>query len=973
MSMEKHPLHIKMPDLQKSPEVQKAVEQEERMATLVNEELRESEQEGPLLQEKIPNEPSKRIEAYMDRLENIFLNEDDRIRERNLGMLHDKIYGTLIIKKENFPESYFELQKRIVRERGMGDVEITPEMREQMMDTAIEDQKHSLDAWIDYLTEEDVAYPTWFKYYVWNQITKLSQFDKELGKFKKRTDSTVAPFPDIHRGALAQILDVYEKVKEDNKNLKDPEIQEAFSKKFPTFYAELISKSLAEKIENKENITGEWVKYNKGDNAEADKLFESMQGKGTGWCVEGKETSHKYIKTGDFYVYYTNDAQGKPIQPRLAIQMTSNQIGQIRGILPNQEVESIMQEVLDEKLKEFGQEADSYRKKSEDMKKVTALEHKQEKGEPFTEKDLLFIYEIDSKIEGFGYTKDPRIIKLLKNRNVQEDTSNLSRYILENKESFSKETCERAEGTYRLQEIADSAEITDENLLYIYQVTSRIQALPQDKDSRLNEILKNRDPEKDYATISHYILNSPEKFSDEIKKKAEDTIKAYEIEHKEDLTRDDLLFLHELKSPIKVFNTELSKRISKLKLERDKYKDARILSERINQLVDKVEKSLPFTKQDFEYLFELNGQKIEIYFNIHDNRIGWMRQKANLKDNLHVLFECLPEEIAYTIEQINENTKAWAGDITDKVLEKLPDGITHIHNEFPQAKWRQEDPSYMGPFFDTNFANRLPYERKFVALKKKIENDESLDQDDLLYLYRLDNRASILDHKRELWDFRSKRNPEEDVLTVFNCSKDEVAHNTEEITENTKVYIGKLEPDIFQKLPESVKHIYTDFSHNVENRHKITREKIQVGQETINELLKKIEAAGFKITDDVMSNIKQVSSNFNNSPELSESTFVMVPAGAFGFGYNEFVKYSFSDLYDKVIKSGLKVCSPEAGLTYILQKKPEGEFRVGFNRDPQDRRVLRAYREYRKENYVLGTTFYSPEAEWYKFLFVVNK
>ena len=340
--MEKHPLHIKNPELQKSEEVEKAVEKQERISN-----------------EKMPNDPNMRIEAYMDRLEKIFLNQNKRVRERNLDMLRDKIYDTLIIKKENFPESYFELQKRIARERGQHVEEIPSDIREQMMDVAIEDQKHSLDAWVEYLTEEDVAYPTWFKFYVWNQVIKLSQFDKELGKFKRRNDGTIARFPDIHRGALARILDIYDKYPEEIKEAKtklnksqlsfkeNPQdeklkaevesqkevvrkTQEEFDKKFPSLYAELISESLATQIENKEEIRGEWVKYHKNNNTEADKLYESMQSKGTGWCVEGKNTAHSYIDTGDFYVYYTNDTEGNPTQPRLAIQMTGNQIGQIR-------------------------------------------------------------------------------------------------------------------------------------------------------------------------------------------------------------------------------------------------------------------------------------------------------------------------------------------------------------------------------------------------------------------------------------------------------------------------------------------------------------------------------------------------------------------------------------------------------------------------------------------------------------------
>ena len=75
--MEKHPLHLKNPELQTSPEVQRAVLREERQSRLRN---ASAGQAG----EKVPNDPAERIEAYMDRLENIFLNPDERKRGRNL-------------------------------------------------------------------------------------------------------------------------------------------------------------------------------------------------------------------------------------------------------------------------------------------------------------------------------------------------------------------------------------------------------------------------------------------------------------------------------------------------------------------------------------------------------------------------------------------------------------------------------------------------------------------------------------------------------------------------------------------------------------------------------------------------------------------------------------------------------------------------------------------------------------------------
>ena len=402
--MEKSPLHLKYPDLQQSEEVQDAVEKEERLTG-----------------EDIPNSPNERIDAYMDRLENVFLNEDERVRERNIAMLRPAIYEAFLTKRENVPESYFELQQRVARERGQPIEEIPPAVREQMIDTAILDQKASLDQWIDYLSSDDAVYPPWFKYFVFRNITKLSQFDKELGKFKTRTDSTIAPFPDIYREPLAQIADVYEQVAADNKALTNPEIKEIFSTKFPTIYADLIQKTLEASQESKEETHGEWVKYEHGNSEDAEQLFVSLEGKGTGWCTAGKSTARTQIDSGDFYVYYTNDASGTPTQPRIAIRMEDNHIAEVRGILSHQSMEPQLSSILESKLEEFGPEADKFTKKSEDMKRLTAIDNKTQKGEALTRDELTFLYEIDAPIEGFGYQNDPRIKELRDQRNPEED------------------------------------------------------------------------------------------------------------------------------------------------------------------------------------------------------------------------------------------------------------------------------------------------------------------------------------------------------------------------------------------------------------------------------------------------------------------------------------------------------------------------------------------------------------------------
>ena len=404
-----NPLHHKLPDLQRSKEVEDAVEKHTRLTG-----------------EKVPNTAEDRLDVYMERLENIFLNGDEEKRARNIEMVRDKLYDAFIIKHDDVPESYFDLQKRVLRERGQHVAEIDEATREQMIQVIIEDQKKSLDSWIDYLSSSDAVYPTWFKYFVFRNVTKLSQFDKELGKFKERTKATTAPFPDIYREALAQVADLYESAQRDKTLWKDKDFQEFISKKFPTQYAEKIQATLEHSQEDKEQIKGIWVKYNQGDEEGATKLYKSLENKGTGWCTAGHSTAKTQIESGDFYVFYSYDKENNPSNPRLAIRMNGkNTIGEVRGILQHQEVEPILQDVLDEKLSTFGPEADKYTKKSSDMKRLTAIEHAINKNTPLTPNDLRFLYEIDTPIEGFGYDRDPRIAELLAKRNRREDIQTL--------------------------------------------------------------------------------------------------------------------------------------------------------------------------------------------------------------------------------------------------------------------------------------------------------------------------------------------------------------------------------------------------------------------------------------------------------------------------------------------------------------------------------------------------------------------
>lgn len=148
----------------------------------------------------------ERVRKYLERLRKVEeLARDSKYN--GLELLKKMYYDKYIIKEENIPESYFELQKKMALERGMGHIEITEDMKKQLTKDIINDQKSSLDTWLDYLINDDANYPEWFKYYAFQGMIRLGSYDKATRTFNKRTSSTTNIFVDLNREALALVYD----------------------------------------------------------------------------------------------------------------------------------------------------------------------------------------------------------------------------------------------------------------------------------------------------------------------------------------------------------------------------------------------------------------------------------------------------------------------------------------------------------------------------------------------------------------------------------------------------------------------------------------------------------------------------------------------------------------------------------------------------------------------------------------------
>ena len=363
----------------------------------------------------------ERIIKYFNRLEEVHNKVSETKSEAGEKLLKNFYYDLYVIKPENIPESYFNNQIEIARERGYGNITLTDEEKETKIKQVIEDQKETLDKWIEYFLydEESKSYEMWEKYWVFQGLQTLGKYDKETYKFSKRDKTTVYPFPPVEREYIFTTLKLMEDFIKDRKT--EDEIKNALSTgNFKLLYEYVIKQSMLKEKNQSNSTDGKWIKYDQGSDYNI--LRNSLQGYYTGWCTAaGENFARDQIAKGDFYVYYTLDKNGEAKVPRIAIRMDGKtKIGEIRGIADNQNMEPEMMPILEEKLKEFP-DRDKYYKQEHDMQLLTLIDKKVNKNIELGIDELKFLYEIEGQIEGFGWRRDPRIQEIKNKRNQKKD------------------------------------------------------------------------------------------------------------------------------------------------------------------------------------------------------------------------------------------------------------------------------------------------------------------------------------------------------------------------------------------------------------------------------------------------------------------------------------------------------------------------------------------------------------------------
>ena len=164
------------------------------------------------------NDPATKISEYLSLIERFHGKalSDDHKRE----ILKSFYYNKFIIK--SLPESYIKYRKGFCHDLGLVDKEeLTEEDKSLVLGCIKYEQRKSLDNWLDYLFDENNTYPTWFKYYIFQGVTKVGTYYPMLRDFTKRSSSTTDPFIPVEPAMIDKMYRLVSKYLNDDGSLSN--------------------------------------------------------------------------------------------------------------------------------------------------------------------------------------------------------------------------------------------------------------------------------------------------------------------------------------------------------------------------------------------------------------------------------------------------------------------------------------------------------------------------------------------------------------------------------------------------------------------------------------------------------------------------------------------------------------------------------------------------------------------------------
>ena len=402
--------------------------------------------------EKLPGKNNERRNfAYLSRLDRIIKKHGDKAEQK----IWEASAESVVMDFEDIPDSYWKQQEQILRDNGQGR-ELSRDEKEILAEDLIEKQRESITSWTNYLGDKDCPYPTWFKVYAFDGISKMSNaLNLDDANYDRRDHTTALSFPKLNAEILAkvyrQINNFYGVDKEDwlKKNSDDEKLVSLVkSANFPKLYAkELVdTKVILKTPERAEDVHGDWFEYKLGDEEEIADLAE-----GTRWCVVDPNVAHNYLTYGQFInpgednnyddddwedddqteypeakfiifrledpnspgVYASNGSASIRLDP-------DGMVAEVSGLGEGQAIEDALVHTVKKKTLSLPG-GEKYLQKFDDKQTLIRLDKKMKKGQDLTKEELSFLYELDRPIATLDtYNReDPRIPELKEKYNVE--------------------------------------------------------------------------------------------------------------------------------------------------------------------------------------------------------------------------------------------------------------------------------------------------------------------------------------------------------------------------------------------------------------------------------------------------------------------------------------------------------------------------------------------------------------------------
>ena len=385
--------------------------------------------------EKLPGKNNERRNfAYLSRLDRMIEKHGDALERK----LWEASAENLVMDYEDIPEAYWKQQEQILRDNGQGR-ELSRDEKEYLTEDIINKQRESINTWSNYLGDKDCPYPTWFKVYAFDGVSKMGLINKETKEFEKRDKTTVASFPTLNPEVLAKLyrnINEFYAVNKEDWLAQHPDDEKLVSLiksgNFPKLYAKELfdTKTIIKTPENPEDVEGDWFTYQLGDEDELAKTAE-----GTGWCVVDPNVARNYLEYGKyghsrntgadnessskakFIIFRLEDPNSPGVfasNGSASVRLDPDGIvAEVSGLNDGQAVEDALVPIVKEKALSLPG-GEKYLQKFDDKQALIRLDKKMEKGEDLTKEELAFLYELDRPIATLDTynRKDPRIPEL---------------------------------------------------------------------------------------------------------------------------------------------------------------------------------------------------------------------------------------------------------------------------------------------------------------------------------------------------------------------------------------------------------------------------------------------------------------------------------------------------------------------------------------------------------------------------------